>query len=144
MLVRTNNQQWPCAYDWGVEPCRVADRDEGRIKIIKVNLASGLEFVEEIEEAKCKSSARLFQRRRKQPHAEKLYTRWMLLPRFPAVAIANANSCDARNVEEGEIDGGGRPCAALAGRMTELVCGTELEQCDPGKKFACPFLTDVR
>ena len=36
------------AYNWGVESQGIGDRDESHVYVIEVNLALGLEFVDEI------------------------------------------------------------------------------------------------
>ena len=95
-------------YNWAVQTCWVGDRNEGCIYIVKIYLAPCLEFVDEIQKAKCEGGAWLFQCCRKPSHTKKLDTRRMLFSRLPAVAVADANNHNARNIEEGEVHGGGR------------------------------------
>ena len=116
------------------------DRDEGCVDVIEVNLASGLEFVEEIQKTERKCSARLFQCCRKPSHAKKLNTRWLLSSRLPAVAVADADSRNARNVKEGEVYSGGRHCTDFTDMVAELIRCTKIMQRDPGEELACPFL----
>lgn len=101
------------------------DGGQGCIDVIQVNLAPGLKLVEVIQEAKCESGAWLFQRCGKPSYAEKLSTRWSLLSRFPTVAVVNANSGNTRNIEEGEIHGGGRFLAGFTHTMTKLICSAQ-------------------
>jgi hypothetical protein len=101
--------------------------DQGCIDVVKVDLAAGLELVEEIQKAKCEGGAWLFQRCRKPPHTKELNTRCLLFSRFPTVAVVDANGCSARNVEEGEIYSGRRSCTAFADAMTQLVHCAEIQ-----------------
>ena len=94
------------------------DSNEGGVDVIEIHLASCLEFVDVIQEAECKRSAWLLQRRRKPPHAKKLDARRKLFSGLPTVAVMNANSCDPRNVEESEVHGNGRHCAAFTDMVT--------------------------
>lgn len=114
-------------YNLAVQACRVGDRNEGGIYIIKIDLASGLEFVDEIQKTKCKSSAWLFQCRGEPSHAKKLDARWVLLSRLATVAVADANDCNVGNVEEGEVHSRRGESAVFANAMAELVRGTEIK-----------------
>ena len=122
------------------EPTGVGNRDQGCVYIVEVNLASGLKFVEVVQEAERECSARLFERCRKPSPAEQLETLWPLHSRFSTITIADANNRDARNVEEGNIHGGGRPRAVFANGVAKLICGTKLMERDRFEKLARPFL----
>ena len=63
-----------------------------------------------------------------------------MFTRFPTVTVVDANGCNTRNVEEGEIYGRGRHRTVFANAVTELIRGTEIEQRGFGKKLVCPFL----
>ena len=63
-----------------------------------------------------------------------------MFTRFSTVTVANANGCNTRNVEEGEIYGRGRHCTAFANAVTKLIRGAEIKQHGSGKKLVRPFL----
>jgi len=69
-----------------------------------------------------------------------LDTRWFLPFGLPTIAVLNANSCNAGDIEEDEIDRRGRPCTAFAIVMTKLMHNAKIRKLDPGEKFARPFL----
>lgn len=115
------------------------DRSQSCIDIIEVYFALGLEFVDIIEEMKCECSAWLFQRCGKPSHSKELDTGRLLCSGIPTIAVIDSNSHDASNVEEDEINGGGRQWTAVTNTMAKLIRGTKLEERGPGKKLTCPF-----
>ena len=119
------------------------DGGQGCVDVVQVNLASGLKFVEVIQEVECERGAWLFQRCGKPSYMEELDTRWSLLSRFPTVAVVNANSGNTRNIEEGEIHGRGRLPTCFTNMMTELIHSAQSEQCGCSKKIAHPLLENT-
>lgn len=93
-----------------------------------------------IQEAEGERGAWLPQCCREPPHAKKLDARRELFSRFPAVAVMNANGCNSRDVEEGEVYGIGRHCAAFVETVTKLVLSTEIKYRGPDEEFTGPLL----
>src|SRR6266478_2689322 len=82
------------------QPTRVVQFEERFVEIIKADLTSSLEHVEVIKDTECKRCARLLRGRRKPPNAPKLDTRGDNA--FPAIAVLDADSCDAGNIKKRE------------------------------------------
>ena len=83
--------------------------------------------MDEIQKAKGKSGAWLFQCCREPLHTKELDARWMLFSRLPTVAVADADDGNVGNIEEGQVHGGGREGTVFANTMPELIRGTEVE-----------------
>jgi len=108
------------------------------VEIIKADLTSSLEHVEVIKDTECKRCARLLRGRRKPPNAPKLDTRGDNA--FPAIAVLDADSCDASNIKKRELDRERWHCAALSLTMAELIGGTKVKQRDHSEELPRPFL----
>ena len=95
------------------------------VEIVEIHLASGLEFVEVIEEAECKHCARLPSCCRKPVNVEKLEARGDI--RFSAVAVLDADSSHARDVKESKLKGAGWHRTKFSLTVAKLVGGAEVE-----------------
>ena len=114
-------------HDWAVQTCRVGDRYEGCVYVVKIYLASCLKFVDEIQKAEREGGAGLFQCCGKPSHTKELDARWILFSRISAVTVADANNRNPGDIEKGQVHGRGRERTAVANTMSELVRGTEIE-----------------
>jgi hypothetical protein len=123
-------------YNWRVESRGVVDRNQGRIDIIEVHLALGLEFVDVIQEAECERGAWLFQCCGKPSHTKELDTRRFLFSRLSTVAVSDTNGRDTGDVEESKIYGSGRGSTTFADMMPKLIRDTHVKHCSPGEKLA--------
>ena len=107
-------------YHRRVHACRVRHRHESSVEIVQVDLAPGLEFVDEVKKAKGKGGAGARPGRWEPPGIEKLSAAVAIAILF-AKAVGDPYCMYTGNVEQCEIDGIGGEGADVVNAVTELV-----------------------
>ena len=114
------------------------------MEVIEVDLASGLKFVDKIEEAEGKYCARLDEGGREPLDAKKLDSsaaRWL-----KAVAVTKAvfdpHGLHTRDIKKREVNGLGGKETSIANAMTELVSCAQVKKGLVGEEFSIPLLRE--
>jgi len=132
------------AYQRFPEPSIVNDIGYRGVEVIQIDFAVGVEFVEEVEETKRKSSAWVVPGGGEPLSAEQLdagrgcETVWST-----TFAVCDINGMNAGDIEYCKRGWGGWDVASTTVDVAKVEDGAEVFQRHPFKMFACPTLREV-